>query len=144
MAAKAPGKRRSDQRQHSPGVLQDHSGLENRISTTLIDEFIAPLEVRVEQLEQLVAGAIGRGTVHAGEIAVPALHGGTVYLEPEEGFEEDTIGRPILINQGAAGDQDEGDILLLTAEVLDKRRMRVRFYSATRAKRSVPVVYLIG
>jgi hypothetical protein len=128
----------------SPQILQDHTGLENRISTTIVGEFVTPLEVRIEQLEADVA-AIGQNTVQQAEVDLRAGgQGGTLYLEPAGGFEDATIGRPILINQGPSGDQDEGAIVLFTAEVISTKSMRLRWFCAGPAPSRVQVVYLIG
>lgn len=136
-------KGRRSSRAGKPVILQDHTGLEQDITTTIIGEFVTPLEVRIEQLEADVA-AIGRNTVQTATLELNGRRGGTTYLEPAGGFTEDAVGRPVLINQGPSGDADEGRIVSFTAEVLNAKSMRVRYFCAERGTRSVEVVYLIG
>jgi hypothetical protein len=130
-------------RTKAPQILQDHTALEQRISTTIIGEFVTPLEVIVEELAADLA-AIQRNSVQTADLELLGRHGGTVVVEPAGGFAEETIGRPVLINQGPGGDQDEGAIVSFTAEVVDKRRLRVRWFCAAPAPRTVRIVYLIG
>ena len=57
----------------------------------------------------------------------------TIYIEPIGGYDDSTIGRPILIQQAPMGDDDEGGIVLFTGEVINDRQMRVRWFCAAAA-----------
>lgn len=134
-------------RSNIPTIVQDRTGLENRISTTIIDEFIAPLSERVTVIENEL-GALGeltRGVVY--ELDVPlkrGQRGGTSIVELPTETVEDAIGRPVLVNQAPRGDSDEGGIVLFTGDVIDRRHLRLRWFCAFPAPASAKVVYLIG
>lgn len=134
-------------RQNVPSLIQDHTGLEDRISNTIIGTFVAPLEERVTAIETTL-GAIGqieRGVVY--EIDVPlkrGRHGGSTVVELPTETVDDAIGRTVLVNQAHSGDADEGGIVLFTGTVLDRRHILFRWFCAFPAPKVVKVVYLIG
>lgn len=130
-----------------PSRIQDHTGLEDKIATTIIEEFIAPIEERVDLIEtQLgIIGELERGVVY--EIDVPlkrGMRGGTSIVELPTPTVEDAIGRPVLANQAPRGDSDEGGIVMFTGDVLDRRHLRLRWFCAFPAPPALKVVYLIG
>lgn len=139
----------STPRQHiTPTRLQDGTGLEDKIAITIVEEFIAPLEVRIETLEAdieaLLAG-LARFTATRAVLELPrGRRGGTTYIEPEADFDDDTIGRPVIIVQADNGDRDEFGIVKFTGDVMDRRKLRVRWHAEHGAPRRVEVVYLIG
>lgn len=134
-------------RQHiTPTRLQDGTGLEDRLSQTFIDDFITPIEIRIEAIEGIL-DSLAALTRFSFETAVVELkkgrHGGTTYIEPEGGIEAAAVGRPVIINQ-APTLSDEDGIVQFTGEVITLARIRVRWHAAQGAPKSVPVVYLIG
>lgn len=134
-------------RLHSPTTVQDHTGLEDRIAETIIEEFIAPITERVDIIEaQLGAlGNIERGVVYEIDVPLKRGHrGGTAIVELPTETVEDAIGRPVLANQAPRGDSDEGGIVLFTGDVLDQRHLRLRWFCAFPAPPALKVVYLIG
>lgn len=133
-------------RLNEPTKLQDNTGLDARIAETFIGEFIAPLSERVTILEnELPAAAVQIGDMQTADVELnPNVQGGTVYIEPEGGFDETTIGRPVQVTQAPMGDEDEGGIVLFTGEVINDRQMRVRWFCAAAAPARSRVVYLIG
>jgi len=133
-------------RLNEPTKLQDNTGLDARLATTIIGELITPIEERVTILEgSLPDAAVQIGDVQTADVELRAgVHGGTLYVEPAGGYDETTIGRPIIIQQAAMGDSDEGCIVQFTGEVINDRQMRVRWFCAAAAPARSRVVYLIG
>jgi len=132
-------------RTHFPARLQDSTGLTRRLLSIVETTLVDPLEATVEDLEATVA-ALEPGVFHETEIALrPGGAGGTVYVEPDGGYVEEAIGRPVLIGQAQSdADDDEGAIVNFTARVIDRRRMRVRWCSSRPAPARVRIVYSIG
>lgn len=143
-----PRHRLSSVRKHiTPTRLQDGTGLENRIRLTFIDDFFAPLEIRVETLEALLDAltALGRFSMATATVELKkGRTGGTSYIEPEDAFDTLAVGRPVIVNQAPNGDADEHGIVQFTGEVISRSRIRLRWHAAKGAPKSVPVVYLIA
>jgi hypothetical protein len=143
-----PRQRGSSPRKHvTPTRIQDGTGLEARIFNTFIDDFITPIEIRIEALEGVLdsLAALTRFSFETGVVELKkGKRGGTTYLDPEGGIEAAAVGRPVIINQAPNGDSDEDGIVQFTGEVISLSRIRVRWHAAGGAPKSVPVVYLIG
>lgn len=137
-------KRTADSRRViDPVRLQDATGLDDRIATTVVATVVQPIETRLLALEEAVA-SLERGVVHSAILELPVgRRSGVVYVEPPEGFVEEAIGQPVLVSQRASS-EDELCIATFTAEVLDSRRMRVAFSSATAVPKRLSIVYVIG
>lgn len=130
-----------------PARLQDGTTIDDKIVNTFIGTFVTPITERVETLENLVDDltAIARGVVQTALLTLDrGRRGGTTLYEPVEGFEEEAVGKPVLMTQASTDDRDEGGIVLFTAEVINVRQLRVRWFSAFKAPQTVQVVYLIG
>lgn len=126
-----------------PVRLQDATSLSDKIATTVVATVVQPVETRVELLEAALA-ALERGKVHSAVLELPVnRRSGVAWLEPPEGFVEEAIGQPVLISQRASS-EDELCIAAFTAEVVDERRMRVAFFSATPVPKRLSIVYVIG
>lgn len=126
-----------------PVRLQDATGLDDRIATTVVATVVQPVLTRLIALEEAVA-ALERGVVHEAVLELPAgRRSGIVYVEPPGGFVAEAIGAPVLVSQRASL-EDEYCIAGFTAEVLDERRMRVAFWCASPVPKQLSIVYLIG
>lgn len=132
--------------QDIPAILQDHTGLETHIATTIINGFFAPLESRVSILEGLIDGLnLQRGVVYEADVPLrQGATGGTVIVETTLPVVDEGLGRSLVITQAPRGDDDEGGIVLFTGTVLDSRHLRLHWYSTFPAPAAVKVVYLIG
>lgn len=132
----------------APARLQDRSGLEAALAGAVSQQLVEPLEARVEATEAAIAAVdIGEMTVADVELRRGA-HGGVVIVEPAGGFRERAIGRPVIVQQ-AAGDPPEGDeaefgVVLFTGQLLNRRQLRLHWFSFWPAPTRVQVVYLIG
>jgi hypothetical protein len=132
--------------QHAPARLQDGTGLEDRISTTIIEGFLAPISERVTIIESVVGGlTLDRGVVY--ELDVPLQRGatgGTVVVDLPLPVEADAIDLPLLVNQAPRGDVDEGGIIAFTGKVIASQKVRLHWHSGNPAPATVKVVYLIA
>lgn len=132
--------------QHVPARLQDGTGLEDRISTTIIEGFVAPISERLTLIETTVGGlALERGVVY--ELEVPLRrggHGGTVVVDLPLPVVDDAVDLPLLVNQAPRGDEDEGGIIAFTGRVIASRKVRLHWHSEHPAPATVKIVYLIA
>lgn len=126
-----------------PVILQDRTGLAQDITTTIIGEFVTPLEVRIEQLEAAVAG-LSSGVLHTATVALRRRRSGTLMLEGT--FAEEEIGAPVLVTQAAPARIDEAEfgLVLFVGQVVSRRKLRLAWFSLASAPAQAKIVYIIG
>jgi hypothetical protein len=141
-----PRTKGTEPRHHvTPTRIQDGTALEDGIFITIIEEFIAPIEERLEIIEAALGALQTLARITMGTAVVELrwhAHGGTSYIDGD--FTADSVGRPAMVLQLPNGDEDEGGIVQFTGEVLTTRKMRLRWHAHHGAPKRVPVVYLIG
>lgn len=52
---------------------------------------------------------------------------GTFFIEPAAGFTASQVGKPVIVQQASRSDEDEHTQLLCTGEVINRKRLRVRY-----------------
>lgn len=129
-------------RTHFPGRLQDQSAFIRRLVDILGDEITDVLDERITAVEATLE-ALDRGDVGTMQVNLrPGGYGGTITVEPEEGFTDEAVGRPVMVTQGPS-DDDEACIVAFTGRVLNARQLEIRWNTRTPAPARVTILFMV-
>lgn len=129
-------------RTYVPGRLQDQSAFARRLVELLGDEITDDLDERITDVETVIA-SIDRGDFSSMVVDLrPGGYGGTIVVEPEDGFTDEAVGRPVMVTQGPS-DDDEACIVAFTGRVLNRQQLEVRWNTRTPAPARVTILFIV-
>lgn len=114
-----------------------------RVLTAGVSQAVAAVATEVEEQQ----AELERAEIRTARLELqPGRRGGTVLLEPAEGFSVAQIGAPVIVTQapGSAIADAEFGLVLFVGEVLNARQMRIGWFAGSPAPRVVDVNYIIG